>query len=111
MAYSQHGGGEPSLAVRLMSVAAEYELQTRKERSRWESKIADLTATNAELEKQGWAQANQIESLSRKLEAAVAEMQKFTDSHVCTVCRRSMLMGVACCRGLALPLRRGAACE
>jgi hypothetical protein len=75
-------GSPPTLAVRLMSVAAEYELQTRRERQRWEDKVADLKAANADLEQQNWTQSQQLEALSRKLEAAIAEMQKFSDSHV-----------------------------
>ena len=72
----------PTLAVRLMSVAAEFELQVRRERQRWEDKVADLKAANADLEQQNWQQASQLETLSRKLEAAIAEMQKYSDSHV-----------------------------
>ena len=74
--------GSPTLAVRLMSVAAEFELQARRERQRWEDKVADLKAANAELEQQNWQQAGQLETLSRKLESAIAEMQKYSDSHV-----------------------------
>ena len=72
----------PTLAVRLMSVAAEFELQARRERQRWEDKVADLKAANADLEQQNWQQSQQLEALSRKLEAAIGEMQKFSDSHV-----------------------------
>ncbi len=51
--YSSHDAS-PSLSGRLMSVAAEYEMQTRRERQRLEDKIADLKAVNADLEQQNW---------------------------------------------------------
>ncbi len=53
MSYSSHDSS-PSLSGRLMSVAAEYEMQTRRERQRLEDKIADLKAVNADLEQQNW---------------------------------------------------------
>lgn len=74
--------GPTSLAVKLMAVAAEHEMQVKREKQRMDARIAELTEANAEFEHRNRQQAFQIESLSRKLEEAVSEVQKYSASQV-----------------------------
>lgn len=74
---------QQSLAVKLMAVAAEHELQVKRDKQRLENKIAELTDANADAEHRIRQQAYQIESLTRKLEEAVSEVQKYSASQVC----------------------------
>lgn len=72
-----------SLAVKLMAVAAEHELQVKRDRQRLEARLAELSDANQEYEHRNRQQALQIESLTRKLEEAVSEVQKYSASQVC----------------------------
>lgn len=74
--------GPPSLAVKLMAVAAEHEMQVKREKQRLESRLAELTEANAEYDHRNRQQAFQIDSLTRKLEEAVAEVQRYSASQV-----------------------------
>lgn len=71
-----------SLTVKLMAVAAEHELQVKREKQRLEAKLAELASSNEEYERRHRQQAYQIESLTRKLEEAVAEVQRFSVTQV-----------------------------
>ena len=81
-AHDSEDGGDssqpPSLAVRLMQVAGEYELERKRQLSRAESRIAELQEAARAAERLAWSQGKQIEALNRQLTKATAELEAST---------------------------------
>lgn len=73
-------GNSPSLAVRLMQVAADYELEKKAEREALEREIDRLHERNRDLDRRVWSQNKQIEEMGQKLSEVTSEMQKRTQS-------------------------------
>ncbi|CAE7733032.1 Ankrd28, partial [Symbiodinium sp. KB8] len=74
MAYSGYSGmgkeDSPSLAVRLMQVAGEFELEKKRETQKFLDTIHDLEKDKMRLEQKNWEQGKEIDRLHRKLNEA-----------------------------------------
>jgi len=68
--------GGPSLAVRLMQVAGEYEVGVKKERQKFEIRIAGLSERNEQLERQARVQAAEADGLTKQVAKLSADMER-----------------------------------
>jgi ankyrin repeat protein len=68
--------GGPSLAVRLMQVAGEYEVGVKKERQKFEMRIAGLSERNEQLERQARVQAAEADGLTKQVAKLSADMER-----------------------------------
>jgi ankyrin repeat protein len=75
MAYSDHESSS-SLAMRLLSVAAEYEVGVKRDRQQLESRVLQLTERNISLERQTKADGETIDSLSKAVSKLKTEATK-----------------------------------
>ena len=74
---SDHGGDGPdgrpaSLAVKLMAIAGEYELDRKRERAFLEKRLAAAAEANAALERAAREHAKTVEALTARAERAEA---------------------------------------
>lgn len=71
----------PSLAVRLMQVAGEYELGVKKDKQRLEGRISALAERNDQLERQNRQQAIDSEALGNKAARLSTELERLQSAH------------------------------
>ena len=77
------GGSQTSLAVKLMQVAGEFELERKRERQRWEGKVGELRRQLQSLEDAYTRKGHQVESLVTKLQAVTEELERRNSAQVC----------------------------
>eukprot|EP01138_Halocafeteria_seosinensis_P011728 gb/GECG01011985.1/.p1 GENE.gb/GECG01011985.1/~~gb/GECG01011985.1/.p1 ORF type:complete len:958 (+),score=185.21 gb/GECG01011985.1/:1-2874(+) len=73
---SSSSSNSPSLAVRLMQVAGEYELERKQEAKRLQSEVQSLKTKNESLQREKQSSERQVASLSRKLAQAQMETEQ-----------------------------------
>lgn len=78
---SAEGIPAPSLAVRLMQVAGEYELGVKKDKQRLEGRISALAERNDQLERQTRQQAIDSEALGTKAARLSSELERLQSAH------------------------------
>jgi hypothetical protein len=69
------GGPGPSLAVRLMQVAGEFELERKRERQDLEGRVSRLRVLNGELEERAVVSEQRVELLNQRLSQTRLELE------------------------------------